>query len=431
MASSHVVSAPELSLLVEDAHRRTRQVVDDLDDAQWMVARREIVNPFLWELGHVAYFYEAFMLRELGCIAEPMVAGGADLYDSFTVEHDDRWELALPSRSETLDYTERVHELVLGHLGEREPGPRETYLALLAVHHEDMHGEAFAYMRQTLGYPAPPGYEPPSQPVAQAGPCPGDAHVPGGRTRLGADPELAGFVFDNEKWAHSIEVAPFAIARAPVTNVEFAEFVEDGGYARLELWSRVGWRWRSQAELDRPITWERGDSGWSRRDFDRLRPLAEHAPACHISWYEAEAYCNWAGRRLPTEVEWELAAAGVADAKGRYPWGAAAPGPEHANLDARVGGCVDVGAFPAGDSPFGCRQMLGNVWEWTSSAFYPYPGYVVDTPYREYSAPWFGTRKVLRGGSWATRSRLVTCTHRNFFTPNRNDIFAGFRTCAR
>jgi iron(II)-dependent oxidoreductase len=157
----------------------------------------------------------------------------------------------------------------------------------------------------------------------------------------------------------------------------------------------------------------------------------------HVNWYEANAYCAWAGRRLPTEAEWELAASGeptpdgrgFTERKRRYPWGDEAPTPERANLDSQAMGCVEVGAHPAGDSAFGCRQMIGNVWEWTADTFEAYPGFELD-PYAEYSAPSFGQQKVLRGGCWATRSRLIRNTFRNFYTPDRNNIFAGFRTCA-
>jgi iron(II)-dependent oxidoreductase len=259
---------------------------------------------------------------------------------------------------------------------------------------------------------------------------------------LGATPDLP-FVFDNEKWAHPVEVAPFWIARAAVTNSEFALFVQEGGYQRREWWSDEGWRWREESGAEQPLYWRRESSvRWRRRAFDRLVPLEPHRPALHVNWYEAEAYCRFAGRRLPTEAEWEMAASGepaavgrgLTERKRRYPWGDEPPTPAHAHLDWRAGsagegGCVDVGAYPEGDSAFGCRQMVGNVWEWTSSAFLPYPGFVVD-PYKEYSEPWFGTRKVLRGGCWTTRSRLIRNTWRNFYTPDRRDVWAGFRTCA-
>ncbi|MBU10454.1 MAG: hypothetical protein CME13_21110 [Gemmatimonadetes bacterium] len=431
----------ELKATVEDARQRTLALVADLDDTQMSVPLIEIVNPFLWELGHTAFFYEAFLLRALDGI-EPLMDGADDLYNSFTVEHDSRWGLELPSREGTLQYMERVHQLTLERLDKVEPDAVATYLNLLAAFHEDMHGEAFTYMRQTLEYCAPDlgdlAVLAPATSEIGGGPFPGDVDIPGGVHQLGA-PADQPFVFDNEKWAHPVEVDPFQIARAPVTNAELAEFVEAGAYKKRELWDYEGWVWLNRTGAQHPIYWTRSnDGGWQRRQFDRAVPLQEHAPASHINWFEADAFCTWAGRRLPTEAEWDLAASAVPSANGggisqtkrRYAWGDDPPVPHQANLDSRSMGCVDVGAFAEGDSAFGCRQMVGNVWEWTASAFYPLPGYLVDHPYREYSAPWFGYRKVLKGGSWATRSRLAYLTYRNFFPPHRNDVVAGFRTCA-
>lgn len=430
--------ASQLFNFVNDAHERTLELVRDLAGEQLAVPLLEIVNPFRWELGHVAFFYDVFLLRKLGAGAF-LLQGAENLYDSFKVDHDDRWSLALPSREETLAYMQRVFERVVERLDSREPSAEETYLYLLSVLHEDMHGEAFTYMRQTLEYPLPrlSTLQHSASAVKTGGPLPGDVEIPGGTFQLGATRD-APFVFDNEKWAHPAAVPAFRIARAPVTNAEFAEFVEDNGYLRHELWSHQGWVWRRKTGAQHAVHWKHGVNGWLRRHFDQLVPLEPHAPVINVNWYEAEAYCNWAGRRLPTEAEWEMAASaepapdgrGVTARKRRYPWGDEPPSPLHANLDSRFPGCVDVGALPAGDSAFGCRQMLGNVWEWTASAFYPFPGYIVDTPYKEYSAPWFGYRKVLKGGAWATRSRLISNTYRNFFQPYRRDLFAGFRTCA-
>lgn len=430
----------ELVRVVQDARERTLTLVVDLDEAQFEVPLLALINPFRWELGHVTFFYEAFVLQMLGYTA-PLLAGAEDLYDSFKVDHDDRWTLPLPSLAQTREYMQRVGDALVERLQGHEPDAAETYLYLLSVLHEDMHGEAFTYMRQTLSYPAPPlgSLRADALPAALGGgPLPGDVDIPGGTFYLGATPEQP-FVFDNEKWAHSVEVAPFRMARAPVTNAEFAAFVADGSYQRRDWWSSQGWVWRTRANAQHPLYWQRHGQQWLRQHFDTLVPLEPHAPVVHVTWYEAEAYCNWAGRRLPTEAEWELAASAEPTADGtaitghkrRYPWGDALPTLEHANLDARFLGCVDVGAFPAGDSAFGCRQMAGNIWEWTESAFYPFPGYLVDYPYREYSAPWFGYRKVLKGGAWATRARLAYNTYRNFFPPARHDVFAGFRTCAR
>jgi len=434
------LSNSALVRMVQDTRERTLALVADLDEAQFEVPLLALVNPFRWELGHVTFFYEAFLLQMLGQ-TEPLLVGAEDLYDSFKIDHDDRWSLPLPSRQHTLEYMQRALDAVVERLQGHAPSALETYLYLLSVLHEDMHGEALTYMRQTLSYPAPHLGSTPAATLPEAlgsGPLPGDVEVPGGTFYLGATPDQP-FVFDNEKWAHTVDVAPFRMARAPVTNAAFAAFVEEGGYQRRDWWSSQGWVWRTKANAQYPLYWQRDGQGWLRRHFNTLVPLEPHAPVAHVTWYEAEAYCHWAGRRLPTEAEWEMAASaeptpdgkGITRYKRRYPWGDAPPTPEHANLDTRFLGCVDVAAFPAGDSAFGCRQMAGNVWEWTESAFYPFPGYLVDYPYREYSAPWFGYRKVLKGGAWATRSRLAYNTYRNFFPPARNDVYAGFRTCAR
>lgn len=435
----HTLSGAALVSTVQDARARTLALVADLADTQFEVPLLALVNPLRWELGHVTFFYEAFLLQLLGQTT-PLLAGAADLYDSFKIDHDDRWSLPLPSRQQTLEYMQRVQDAVVEELQRRTPSASDTYLTLLSVLHEDMHGEALTYMRHTLAYPAPRLDSLPASEVPAGfggGPLPGDVEVPGGRFFLGATPDQP-FVFDNEKWAHAVDVAPFRIARTPVTNAEFAAFVEAGGYQRRDWWSYQGWAWRTKAHAEHPLYWQRAGQSWMRRHFEALVPLEPHAPVVHVTWYEAEAYCRWAGRRLPTEAEWEMAASaeptpdgtGITGRKRRYPWGDELPTPEHANLDTRFLGCVDVGCFPAGDSAFGCRQMAGNIWEWTADAFYPFPGYLVDYPYREYSAPWFGYRQVLKGGAWATRSRLAYNTYRNFFPPARHDVFAGFRTCA-
>lgn len=441
MPSEFVLPRSELVARVTEAGRRTELMIRDLHDSQLAVPLLDTVNPFLWEIGHVAFFYEAFVLREMGQ-TEVLFEGGDEVFNSFVIDHDDRWHIDLTDRKETLAYVKEVRERVLDRLGSEEASPRETYVYSLAVAHESMHTEAFTYMRQTLGY-APPRLELPTltSEITEAGPLRGDVSVPGGTFRVGAERE-ARFVFDNEKWAHPVDLEPFEIARAPVTNVEFADFVDDGGYRRKDLWTKAGWRWRKEQGAQAPVYWRRTADGWMRVAFDRLVPLEPHHPASHLNWFEAEAWCKWANRRLPSEAEWERAAASTLNGRdaGEFPWGKGAADAARANLDWRcldpikarisIGGCVDVAALPEGDSAVGCRQMIGNVWEWTSSDFYPFPGYIVDHPYREYSAPWFGDRKVLRGGSWATCSMLMRNTYRNFFQPQRTDVFTGFRTCA-
>ncbi|MCA1843522.1 MAG: SUMF1/EgtB/PvdO family nonheme iron enzyme, partial [Actinobacteria bacterium] len=278
------------------------------------------------------------------------------------------------------------------------------------------------YTRQTLGHPAPKLSGPPGDGSGagdEAGGLEGDVEIPGGRFLVGAT-RAQPFAYDNEKWAHPVTVAPFAIARAAVTQSEYLAFVEDGGYQRPELWNSDGWVWRASAAADHPLYWRPAPGGWQRRHFDQWVALEAHRPVIHVNWYEADAYVRWAGRRLPGEAEWEVAAA-------TEPGAPMVPG--RASVDWLAMGTTDVAAHPQTDSAFGCRQMFGNVWEWTSTTFGPYPNFERDA-YHENSEQFFGSRKVLRGGSWATRSRLLRLTLRNYFTPERRDVFAGFRTCA-
>jgi iron(II)-dependent oxidoreductase len=413
---------------IRDARQRTFELTADLSEAELLGARLPIVNPPLWEIGHVAWFQERWVLRHARGRA-PIRADGDALYDSAAVAHDTRWDLPLPPREETLRYLARVRDDVLELLEEREPTPEEAYFIRLAVFHEDMHDEALTYTRQTLGLKAPRFGVAPEPAAGGAGAVAGDAEIAGGEMCLGAVPREEPFVFDNEKWAHPVRLEPFAIARAAVSQREFLEFVEEAGYRRPELWSSAGLQWLRRTGAEHPVYWRRENGSWERRHFDRWVPLEPHRAVVHVSWYEAEAYCRYRGRRLPTEAEWEAAATDLGRRR-RFPWGDAEPDPARANLEWRSSGCVDVGAHPLGDSPAGCRQMIGNVWEWTQNDFLPYPGFAAD-PYQEYSEPWFGTHKVLRGGCWVTRGRLLRNTWRNFYTPDRRDVWAGFRTCAR
>jgi len=418
------VEPHELTSLLTEARERTLALVEDLTGEELIGPRLDIVNPPLWEIGHVAWFQEKWVLRHRRA-RPPRRPDGDALYDSAAVHHDTRWDLPLPSRRDTLDYMEDVLTRARQALIENAPSEDGTYFGLLALFHEHMHAEALAYTRQTHGYRAPYRHAP-----ATGGPLAGDVAIPGGTFRLGAGPD-GSFVFDNEKWAHAVDVRPYAMARAPVTNVEYVKFVEARGYERREFWSEAGWRWRESAGARAPVYWTELGGAWVRRHFDTLVPLPPHHPILHVNAHEAEAYCRFAKRRLPTEAEWEMAAAldPGTGRKRRYPWGDEPPTPERANLDWVRGGLLPVDALPSGESAFGCRQMLGNVWEWTATDFGPYPGFVVD-PYKEYSEPWFTGHRVLRGGCWTTRSALIRNTWRNFYPPHRRDVWAGFRTCA-
>jgi iron(II)-dependent oxidoreductase len=258
----------------------------------------------------------------------------------------------------------------------------------------------------------------------------GEVFVKGGPFVMGTDTEP--WAFDNERPAHSVDLPPFWIDTAPVSNRAFIEFIEDGGYGDGQWWSDEGWEHRIKDDIEHPQFWSRNAGAWSRSRFGQQEPVPMDEPVQHVCWYEAEAYANWAGKRLPTEAEWEKAASWDpgTGTKRRFPWGDSAPAPEHANLGQRHFHPAPIGAYPAGVSPAGCHQMIGDVWEWTSTDFDQHPGYVC-FPYREYSEVFFGrSYKVLRGGSWATHPVAVRNTFRNWDFPIRRQIFCGFR-CAR
>ena len=427
-------SAAELVAQLREVRHRTRRLTEDLSSSELLGPQLDIVNPVLWEIGHVGWFHEYWTLRHAHGRA-PLIERSDRLWDSSAVAHATRWQLDLPDRAGTFGYMADVlarQEDLLG--GTIDEGVR--YFYELAIRHEDMHAEALTYSRQTLAYAPPQELGDAMRPAEGA--LPGDVAVPGGTWRLGST-AADGFVFDNEKWAHETALAPFRISRAPVTNGEFAAFIDAGGYGVREFWSAAGWDWRQRRNAERPAYWQpKRDGVWSVRRYRAVEELAPHQPVVFVSWFEAEAWCRWAGRRLPTEAEWEAAAIGtptsdrtqrLADARRRWPWGDTPPMAARANLDYAFDGPVDVAACAAGDSAFGCRQMIGNVWEWTASDFLPFADFQAD-PYKDYSQPWFGTRKVLRGGCWATSARIARPAYRNFFTPDRSDVLAGFRTCA-
>jgi iron(II)-dependent oxidoreductase len=360
------INAAELARDLMASRARTSRVTAGLGGQRLLGPKLAIVNPPLWEIGHVAWFQERWCLRwqPAGALRASRLDGADALYDSSAVAHDARWDLPLPDLAATRAYAEGVLEAVLERLGREPEDVALRYFVRLATLHEDMHAEAFHYTRQTLGYEDPF----PDEPWFPAGAvlAPGDAECAGGVFELGARPG-SGFVFDNEKWAHEVRLAPFQIGRAPVTNAQVLEYVEAGGKA--------------------PRYWRREGGAWLQRRFDRWRPLAPHEPAVNLSWDEAQGWCRWAGRRLPSEAEWAHAAAQ------------------------------------------GVLEGRGLVWEWTASDFGPYPGFSPD-PYRDYSVPWFGSHKVLRGGSFSTPARVAREGFRNFYTPDRADVFAGFRSCA-
>lgn len=394
MSAVHSVADPRalhgaaLAAALRDTRAIVRTRVDDLDDEQWAMAWQAGINPVAWELGHLAWFGEFWILRgpherrSDGFVyagRPARIAGPDSRFDSARLPHVQRWTTGMPDRAEVLDMLDAQLEACLDAL----PATADDdalYFHRLTLFHEDMHGEAFAWMRATLGYPAPAGVALPKQPPA------GLVQVAGGPFRAGWPAGQPGLAFDNERPGLEATLADYEIDGAPVSAGRFVEFVEAGGYDRTAYWPGDAGRWRAASGLSHPARWRREDGAWQVRWFDRWLPLDPDQPVIHVSAWEAEAFCRWAGRRLPTAIEWECAATG----NPALHWG-------------------------------------HGVWEWTADPFEPWPGFVPG-PYHDYSVPWFGTHRELRGGAFATHDRMHHVRYRNFFMPQRNDIFAGFRT---
>jgi iron(II)-dependent oxidoreductase len=417
---------------LEGARRRSLSLLEPVDEQDLVIQHSPIMSPLVWDLAHVGNYEEIWLLEAVAGVR----AGSAnydDLYNAFLHPRAERPALPILGPAQARTYIASVRGRALDVLDQVELDPaqhllRSAYVYGMVVQHEHQHDET---MLATLQLMQGDGYRPvaPTPPkgrrVERA-----EVLVDGGPFVMGTD--LDAWAYDNERPAHMVDVAPFYIDTAPVTNSAYLAFVEAGGYDDARWWTEAGWAHRQEAGLVAPQFWRKECEGvWSRLRFGWREDLPPNEPVCHVSWFEADAYARWAGKRLPTEAEWEKAAASEpGGGKRRFPWGDAAPTAERANLGQRLYRPAPVGAYPKGISPWGCEQMIGDVWEWTSSDFQPYPGYHW-FPYREYSEVFLGPDyKVLRGGSWATHPSAIRSTFRNWDYPIRRQIFAGFR-CAR
>lgn len=422
----------DLRCELENTDRRTLALIEDLTDAQLDVPYHRGINPPVWELGHCAFFYEYFLLRELGK-AEPRMPGYDEIWDSFEIQHRNRWqEDVVPEKATALDYYRRVIDETRNRLSTDRLDLEEYYLCQYCIAHQNMHIESLIWARQTLAYPAPCSMTKSShQPDPSR--LEGDAIIPAGRYSIGmpADsPDFATrmFSFDNERPGFEVDLDSFAISKTLVSNREIRSFVEDGGYQNPALWSYGGRWWLQEEKPDHPAYWrEKERDCWQLRRFDRWVELPLDAPALHLSYWEAEAYCTWADRRLPTEYEWEAAARGREGTL--YPWGWTMD-ENRADLNAEHLASAGVDAFSTGASKSGCLQMIGTAWEWTANQYLPYDGFKVDM-YPYMSTLQFGDHKTTRGGSCATSSCIIRSTYRQAYLPGRRDVFTGFRTCPK
>jgi gamma-glutamyl hercynylcysteine S-oxide synthase len=431
------LSRSEIAELLAEARARTLLLTAPLSDEELRLQHDPLMSPIVWDLGHIGHFEDVWLrenVRGEGGGSE----GLRGIYDPFRNPRAVRDRLPLPSLRECRAYLGDIRRAVLDGLAElpidaETPLLADGFVFRMVLQHEYQHDETILQtlqLKQGAPY-APPRLLAPPHPCHEAPPPGTMVEVPGGRLTLGTDDRSV--AYDNERPAHTVELPRFLIDVHPVTNGEYAAFVADGGYEDRRLWGDDGWAWRSEEGLAAPKQWSRSeDGGWTERFMDRITPLDERRPVCHVCWWEADAYARWAGKRLPTESEWEAAAAWDFEAgQARpYPWGDEPPTPSHANLDALLFETTPIGSYPAGRSAVGCWDMLGNVWEWTATDFHGYPGYRT-FPYPEYSEVFFGDEyKVLRGGSWATRFGAVRNTFRNWDYPIRRQIFSGLR-CAR
>ncbi|HEY4025268.1 MAG TPA: ergothioneine biosynthesis protein EgtB [Candidatus Dormibacteraeota bacterium] len=419
----------QIALDLDEARRRTHELLLPVDDERLMTQHDPLLSPLAWDYGHVGIFEELWLVQRLSGAA-PMDGAMVHTYNAIENPRHTRRRLELMDRERTLVYLAEVRQRVLALLEEvdlegTDPLLHGGFVYDLLVQHEQQHDETILQALQLL----PGGYRTrlPAPPAGRAAEHDMVA-VPAGRYPIGSDGHEP---YDNEHPRHEVELDGFRIDRFPVTCGEYLRFMDDGGYARQELWSADGWEWILTFASEAPEYWVRGEDGWQVGRFGVTTPVEPDRPVMHVCWFEAEAFANWAGKRLPTEQEWEVAAAwDPATCRARrHPWGDEPATTRLANLDQWLYGPAPAGAFPDGASPLGCEQMLGDVWEWTASCFLPYPGFRA-FPYSEYSEPFFGGPfRVLRGGSWATRPRVARCTFRNWDSPLKRQIFSGFR-CA-
>ena len=412
------------------ARERTLRLVE-FDDAELRRQYHPLMSPLVWDLAHIGQQEELWLLRDGNLDRPGMLAPEIDrLYDAFVHSRASRVELPLMPPADARTYCATVRDKALDSLDalpdERDDGPGDpAFVFGLVISHENQHDETMLQaLNLRTGLPLLGPGSP--LPTGRSGVTGTSVLVPGGPFVLGVDAAGEPHSLDNERPAHIVDVPSFRIGRVPVTNGEWRHFIDDGGYDERRWWSDRGWAYRQEAGLRAPQFW---NPDGTRSRFGHVEGIPGDEPVQHVTFFEAEAYAAWAGARLPTEVEWEKACAWDprAGTRRRFPWGASEPTEYLANLGGDALRPAPVGAYPAGASAYGAEQMLGDVWEWTTSPLRPWPDF---TPmvYERYSQPFFdGDYKVLRGGSWAVAPNILRPSFRNWDHPIRRQIFSGVR----
>jgi iron(II)-dependent oxidoreductase len=423
-----VIARETLARDLARARQRTLTLTD-FDDDELHRQYSPLMSPLVWDLAHIGQQEELWLLRDGDPNRPGMLPANIEgLYDAFVHSRASRVDLPLLSPAQARAYCHSVRTAaldVLDALPHRDDDADLAFRFGLVISHENQHDETIL-QALNLRSGAPILAARTALPGGRARLAGTSVPVPGGPFVLGVDAETEPLSLDNERPAHVVDVPAFRIGRVPVTNAEWRQFIDDGGYFEQRWWSSRGWEHRVQIELRAPQFW---NPDGSRTRFGHLEEIPGDEPVQHVTFFEAEAYAAWAGARLPTEIEWEKAAAWdpTLGARRRYPWGSAEPSPQRANLGGEGLRPAPVGAYPDGASAYGAVQLLGDVWEWTTSPLRPWPGF---TPmiYQRYSEPFFdGDYKVLRGGSWAVGADTLRPSFRNWDHPIRRQIFCGVR----
>jgi gamma-glutamyl hercynylcysteine S-oxide synthase len=419
---------------LDRARARTNALTEIVDDKDLTRRHSPLTSPLVWDLTHVGVVEERWLLRNLAG-ADPLLPDEvASLYDALRYPWPTRSELPLLAPDKARKYIEQVRGRVLdlvSRISFADAGrlAADGFVFGLVAQHEQQHDEKMLITHQMRQ--GDPVLRAPAPLPAMGAPQPDtEVLVPAGPFTMGTSTDP--WARDNERPAHPVDVPAFWIDAYPVTNGQFQAFIENGGYEDHRLWAPRGWEYRKQADFSAPLFWQWENGSWWRQRFGRMEPIPESEPVVHVSWFEADAYARWTGRRLPTEAEWEKAARfdPATGVSRRYPWGDQPPSEDRANLGQRHLSPAPIGSYPDGASALGVHQLIGDVWEWTGSQVTGYPGFEA-WPSREQSEAHFGSgHRILRGGSFGTDPLASQGTFRNWDSPLRRQIFAGFR-CVR